>query len=217
MEHKGFLDWCYRSNIDVHNLSNNELKETVELYREKSGYLERKKNLPWKDDFQGERYRMYSSERGFSFKKDPERYLEEFQNWSDNIDAEESSNYLRYCELFKHLLSSKENCEVPDNFNKSLLNLFDSADEKYYFYKWCSKTNKTLTTKEELLSALNLYRKLGEYKSKLKDIRWVSSSQKQRYYRYCKNLGFSFTSDPERYLAGIREWASAVDKKPLVD
>lgn len=211
-----FSGWCARSGMVLHLLTDKELKNAVDLYKEERSYLERKRNLPLKDDYQWERYTRYCVKHGFSFKEDPERCLSEFQNWADNIDAEESNNYLRYCELFEHLLSGKEGCEESDDTIKELTELFDSIVEKYYFYKWCSSINKVITTKEELLSAINLYRKLGECKIKLKEIHWVTPSQKVRYYRYCKNLGFSFTSDPVRYLEGLEEWAEVIDGNPIV-
>lgn len=85
-EQSYFTGWCARSGIIVHLLNDNELKDAVRLYKKERSYLERKRALPFKNNSQKERYTRYCKIHGFSFKENPDRYLAEFQNWSDNID-----------------------------------------------------------------------------------------------------------------------------------
>ena len=216
-EASSFFGWCTRFNITVGTLTDSQLVDMIRRYKEHRGYLERKNNLPWKDDFQRERYNNYVSNKGYSFKKDPERYLAEFQNWSDNIDSKDSSRYIECCKTFDSLLSDNEGIVLLDCSMETLSNLFDSTDSKYGFCKWCWNTNKSIATKKELLSAIKLYRKVEELRKQCIDICWADNHQKSRYYKYCKKLGFSLMSDPERYLAGLKEWAAVVDGNPLVN
>lgn len=83
-EYQNFINW--RNRWDIPTTNNDEVLSAIKQYKTDACLREKKRNLPWKDGCQIKRYTKYSATHGFSFNKDPERYLAEFQNWSDNID-----------------------------------------------------------------------------------------------------------------------------------
>lgn len=134
-------------------------------------------------------YDNYCKTLGFSISTDRERYLFGIEEWKKlNLDAAYS----------------------PDE-------PFSTESEKSNFYGWCRRNRVPIGTEEELTSAINRYKQLKRYKKQLKNIPWTNPEQRRRYDKYCKSLGFNFTSDPERYLSGYQNWSDNIDPGPYVD
>lgn len=190
-----FKRWCSKNKYTYSNQ-----KECLELFKDywskhKSVKRPRCKGKEADIDILFKSYRQrciydnYCKTQGFSISTDRERYLSGIEEWKkSNSDVE----------------------NAPEE-------LFDTKAEKDGFHAWCKRNRVPIGMEEELLSAVNQYKKLKEYKKRLRSIQWVDSEQRGRHDKYCRKLGFNFTSDPERYLSSYQDWSDNIDLGPYVD
>lgn len=190
-----FKGWC-----SVNKYTHSNQKECLELFKD---YWSRHRSTR-KDRSKGKdadinnlfvsyrqrcAYDNYCKTLGFSISTDRERYLSSIEEWKKlNLDVAYS----------------------PDE-------PFNTESEKSNFYSWCRRNRVPIGTDEELTSAINWYKQLKGYKKQLKNIQWTNPEQRRRYDKYCKSLGFNFTSDPERYLSSYQNWSDNIDLGPYVD
>lgn len=196
-----FKSWCSK-----HKYKHSNRKECLDLFEK---YCNRRK-LFGKDSKSGKKTRMkrkedidnlfmsyrqrcaydeYCETLGFSILTDRERYLSGIEEWK------------------------KSNPDVVS----TLCKLLDTKSYRSSFQEWCKNNRIPIGTEEELFSAINRYKKLKEYKKQFKSIQWANREQQLRYGKYCKSLGFTFTSDPERYLSSYQNWIDNIDPGPCVD
>ena len=197
-----FKSWCSK-----HKYKHSNLKECLDLFEKyynrcrlsgknsKSGNKTRSKRKEEDIDILFKSYRQrcaydeYCKTLGFSILTDRERYLSGIEEWK------------------------KSNPDVAYTIGK----LLDTKSDRNSFNEWCKSNKIQIGTEEELLSAINRYKKLKEYKKQFKCIQWANREQQLRYGKYYKSLGFTFTSDPERYLSSYQNWIDNIDPGPYVD
>ena len=190
-----FRGWC---NVNKYTHSNQ--KECLEIFkdywsRQRSVNKDKSKRKEADIDIFFRTYRQrcayddYCKTLGFSISTDKERYLSGIKEWKElNSDVAYS----------------------PDE-------QFDTESEKSNFHGWCKRNRVPIGTEKELTSAINRFKQLRGYKKQLKTIPWATPEQRRRYGKYCKSLGFTFTSDPERYLSSYQNWIDNIDPGPYVD
>lgn len=193
-----FKGWCSK-----HKYKHSNLKECLDLFEKycnrrrlvnrkhvcKNSGREVNINTLFNSYRQHCAYDEYCKTLGFSISTDREKYLSGIKEWKKlNPDVAYS----------------------PDEF-------FDTGAEKSNFHSWCKRNRVLIGTEEELTYAINRYKQLKRYKKQLKNIPWENSEQRRRYDKFCKSLGFNFTSDPERYLSSYQNWIDNIDPGPYVD
>lgn len=192
-----FKGWC-----NDHKYTHSNRKECLDLFKKYCNrrsltsrkYVDADPNVDINTLFRSYRQRCaydnHCKKLGFSLSSDRERYLSGIEEW-------------------KRLNTGAD--ITPSE-------LFNSNSEKFGFHCWCVKNEVPIATEEELLSALHQYRKFKECNDALfKSICWSDNNQRTRYDKYCKSLGFTFTTNPQRYVSEYQDWSTNVDPGPYVD
>ena len=151
--------------------------------------------------------------RGFEDGREYSRYRKWLTNTYPNISSTEEFPYLDW---WRQNVDYKSRGKLLRSLKEAGYNIKDSTVVN--FNMWCRRNKYTHSNLNECLELFNTYMrksenavnvlKGGEQQSNhcFKDI-----AQKRRYDYYCRSLGFSITSDRERYLSGIDTWLKEID------